>query len=113
MREGVAVEKLRRQASRGFRLDTTDGLYLADEVVIADLTEVEAPSLLRLDIPERMDRIVAKALALLRSWAEGHGPVERAEILADALDAADVLDRRTRIGLVPSDRAKALPRVSG
>jgi glycerol-3-phosphate dehydrogenase len=29
-----------------------------------------------------------------------------------ALDAADVLDRRTRIGLVPTDRADALPRVS-
>ncbi|MEU6095081.1 glycerol-3-phosphate dehydrogenase/oxidase [Streptomyces sp. NPDC047079] len=43
---------------------------------------------------------------------EGH-PVTRAELLwavrhEGALDAADVLDRRTRIGLVPDDRATAL-----
>ncbi|MGV9567757.1 glycerol-3-phosphate dehydrogenase/oxidase [Streptomyces sp. NPDC003480] len=43
---------------------------------------------------------------------EGH-PVTRAELLwavrhEGALDAADLLDRRTRIGLVPDDRATAL-----
>ncbi|MFI9648297.1 glycerol-3-phosphate dehydrogenase/oxidase [Streptomyces sp. NPDC052040] len=43
---------------------------------------------------------------------EGH-PVTRAELLwavrnEGALDAADLLDRRTRIGLVPEDRASAL-----
>jgi glycerol-3-phosphate dehydrogenase len=43
----------------------------------------------------------------------GH-PVTRAELLwavrhEGALDAADVLDRRTRIGLVPEDRTAALP----
>jgi glycerol-3-phosphate dehydrogenase len=44
-------------------------------------------------------------------------PVTAAEIVwavrhEGALDVDDVLDRRTRIGLVPADRAKALPRVS-
>ncbi|MFJ9756872.1 glycerol-3-phosphate dehydrogenase/oxidase [Streptomyces sp. NPDC101149] len=43
----------------------------------------------------------------------GH-PTTRAELLwavrhEGALDAADLLDRRTRIGLVPADRAVALP----
>ncbi|GHK01554.1 glycerol-3-phosphate dehydrogenase [Streptomyces sp. Y2F8-2] len=49
---------------------------------------------------------------LARPILEGH-PVTRAELLwavrhEGALDAADLLDRRTRIGLVPDDRATAL-----
>ncbi|NDZ74771.1 hypothetical protein G3I36_27760, partial [Streptomyces sp. SID10362] len=45
----------------------------------------------------------------------GH-PVTRAELLwalrhEGALDAADLLDRRTRIGVVPEDRAAALDTV--
>jgi len=44
---------------------------------------------------------------------EGH-PVTRAELVwalrhEGALDEADLLDRRTRIGLIPADRAAALP----
>lgn len=44
---------------------------------------------------------------------DGH-PVTRAELVwalrhEGALDASDLLDRRTRVGLVPSDRAAALP----
>ncbi|WP_432043029.1 glycerol-3-phosphate dehydrogenase/oxidase [Streptomyces cadmiisoli] len=49
---------------------------------------------------------------LARPVLDGH-PVTRAELLwavrhEGALDAADLLDRRTRIGLVPGDRALAL-----
>ncbi|RZB14000.1 glycerol-3-phosphate dehydrogenase/oxidase [Streptomyces sp. F001] len=49
---------------------------------------------------------------LARPVLDGH-PVTRAELLwavrhEGALDAADLLDRRTRIGLVPDDRALAL-----
>lgn len=48
---------------------------------------------------------------------EGH-PVTRAELLwavrhEGALDAGDLLDRRTRIGVVPEDRAVALRAVDG
>ncbi|WP_345137502.1 glycerol-3-phosphate dehydrogenase C-terminal domain-containing protein, partial [Streptomyces mexicanus] len=44
---------------------------------------------------------------------DGH-PVTRAELVwalrhEGALDEADLLDRRTRIGLIPADRAAALP----
>jgi glycerol-3-phosphate dehydrogenase len=51
--------------------------------------------------------------ALLRPLADGV-PVTGAEVLwavrhEGALDADDVLDRRTRIGLVPADRERALP----
>src|SRR3984893_9131017 len=35
LREGVAVKNLRANGQRGFMLDTTDGLYGADQVVIA------------------------------------------------------------------------------
>src|ERR1700730_15951706 len=35
LREGVAVKNLRANGQRGFMLDTTDGLYSADQVVIA------------------------------------------------------------------------------
>ncbi|KUN79096.1 glycerol-3-phosphate dehydrogenase [Streptomyces bungoensis] len=50
--------------------------------------------------------------ALARPVLPGH-PVTRAELVwaarhEGALDAADLLDRRTRIGLVPEDRAAAL-----
>ncbi|MYS46170.1 glycerol-3-phosphate dehydrogenase, partial [Streptomyces sp. SID5998] len=43
---------------------------------------------------------------------DGH-PVTRAELVwavrhEGALDEADLLDRRTRVGLVPADRAAAL-----
>jgi glycerol-3-phosphate dehydrogenase len=46
-----------------------------------------------------------------------HLPVTAAEVVwairhEGALDADDVLDRRTRIGMVPADRAAALARVS-
>ncbi|MFB7600382.1 glycerol-3-phosphate dehydrogenase/oxidase [Streptomyces sp. NPDC056160] len=51
--------------------------------------------------------------ALREAVLEGH-PVTRAELVwavrhEGALDEADLLDRRTRIGLVPADRAAALP----
>ncbi|MEU9446468.1 glycerol-3-phosphate dehydrogenase/oxidase [Streptomyces sp. NPDC048304] len=51
--------------------------------------------------------------ALARPVLPGH-PVTRAELLwavrhEGALDESDLLDRRTRIGLVPQDRAEALP----
>ncbi|WP_332872032.1 glycerol-3-phosphate dehydrogenase C-terminal domain-containing protein, partial [Streptomyces triticisoli] len=44
---------------------------------------------------------------------DGH-PVTHAELVwalhhEGALDASDLLDRRTRVGLVPSDRTAALP----
>jgi glycerol-3-phosphate dehydrogenase len=47
----------------------------------------------------------------------GH-PVTGAEVLwalrhEGALDEADLLDRRTRIGLVPADRAEAMEAVRG
>jgi glycerol-3-phosphate dehydrogenase len=53
--------------------------------------------------------------SLLRPIADGV-PVTGAEVLwavrhEGALDADDVLDRRTRIGLVPADRERALPAV--
>nr|WP_240940786.1 glycerol-3-phosphate dehydrogenase/oxidase [Planosporangium flavigriseum] len=53
--------------------------------------------------------------ALLAPIADGI-PVTAAEVLwaarhEGALDADDVLDRRTRIGLVPADRERALPAV--
>jgi putative flavoprotein involved in K+ transport len=35
LREGVTVKNLRANGQRGFMLDTTDGLYTADQVVIA------------------------------------------------------------------------------
>jgi glycerol-3-phosphate dehydrogenase len=45
-------------------------------------------------------------------------PVTLAELIwarthEGALDADDVLDRRTRIGLVPADRSAVLPVVNG
>ncbi|MFD4726770.1 glycerol-3-phosphate dehydrogenase/oxidase [Streptomyces seoulensis] len=51
--------------------------------------------------------------ALAEPVLPGH-PVTRAELLwaarhEGALDPSDLLDRRTRIGLVPEDRAEALP----
>ncbi|MFH9670678.1 glycerol-3-phosphate dehydrogenase/oxidase [Streptomyces sp. NPDC017405] len=51
--------------------------------------------------------------ALAEPVLPGH-PVTRAELLwaarhEGALDESDLLDRRTRIGLVPEDRARALP----
>jgi glycerol-3-phosphate dehydrogenase len=60
--------------------------------------------------------VVAEAAAdpdLLRPVADGV-PVTGAELLwavrhEGALDEADLLDRRTRIGLVPADRERALP----
>jgi glycerol-3-phosphate dehydrogenase len=44
--------------------------------------------------------------------------ITRAELLwgvrhEGALDAGDLLDRRTRIGLVPEDRTAALPAAEG
>lgn len=64
----------------------------------------------------RIAALNAFDVELGRPVAEG-SPVTAAEIVwavrhEGALDAADVLDRRTRIGLVPADRANALPRVS-
>ncbi|MGW5281843.1 glycerol-3-phosphate dehydrogenase/oxidase [Streptomyces collinus] len=63
----------------------------------------EAPAVLAL--AEREPQLAERVLP-------GH-PVTRAELVwavrhEGALDAADLLDRRTRIGLVPADRAEAL-----
>lgn len=67
-------------------------------------------------------RFGAEASAVLGSDGSGHAAIAdgidvlRAEVTfavtsEGALDAADVLDRRTRIGLVDADRAHALPTV--
>ncbi len=61
-------------------------------------------------LAERDPRLAAPVLP-------GH-PVTGAELLwavrhEGALDEADLLDRRTRIGLVPEDRAEALDAVRG
>ncbi|MFI9808565.1 glycerol-3-phosphate dehydrogenase/oxidase [Streptomyces sp. NPDC052301] len=57
--------------------------------------------------------LTAEDPALAAPVLAGH-PVTRAELLwavrhEGALDEADLLDRRTRIGLVPQDRTEALP----
>ncbi|EYT82414.1 glycerol-3-phosphate dehydrogenase, partial [Streptomyces sp. Tu 6176] len=65
-------------------------------------TEAPAVHVLGADRPELREPVL-----------EGH-PVTRAELVwavrhEGALDEADLLDRRTRIGLVPADRTAALP----
>ncbi|MEU3414471.1 glycerol-3-phosphate dehydrogenase/oxidase [Streptomyces sp. NPDC006658] len=89
------------------------------------LTGAAAPERLRaLPAPRRLvQRYGTEAVAVHALAAEdpaltepvlpGH-PVTRAELLwalrhEGALDVSDLLDRRTRIGLVPGDRAEALP----
>ncbi|MYW46763.1 FAD-dependent oxidoreductase, partial [Streptomyces sp. SID161] len=84
-----------------------------------------APGRLRaLPVPGRLVRrygaeavavhtLAAEDPALAEPVLPGH-PVTRAELLwavrhEGALDESDLLDRRTRIGLVPEDRAEALP----
>lgn len=65
-------------------------------------------SLRLVDDPERGDgahEAIAEGTALSRA------DVEHAVRTQGALTAADVLDRRTRIGLVPDERARALPDV--
>ncbi|QUQ69418.1 glycerol-3-phosphate dehydrogenase/oxidase [Kutzneria sp. CA-103260] len=57
----------------------------------------EAPALVALDRPAPVFGDLTEAEV---AWAYDH---------EGALDADDVLDRRTRIGLVPADRAQALP----
>ncbi|MGW4600047.1 glycerol-3-phosphate dehydrogenase/oxidase [Streptomyces sp. NPDC004457] len=57
--------------------------------------------------------LAARDPALAEPVLPGH-PVTRAELLwavrhEGALDESDLLDRRTRIGVVPQDRAQALP----
>jgi len=59
----------------------------------------EAPQVHALDLPEPVLGEITEAEV---AWAYDH---------EGALDADDVLDRRTRIGLVPADRSRALPRV--
>ncbi|MFE5399883.1 glycerol-3-phosphate dehydrogenase/oxidase [Streptomyces sp. NPDC056580] len=88
------------------------------------LVGAAAPGLLRsLPAPRRLVRRHGTEAPAVRALAErdpalaepvlpGH-PVTRAELVwaalhEGALDAADLLDRRTRIGLVPEDRAEAL-----
>ncbi|MEV5732440.1 glycerol-3-phosphate dehydrogenase/oxidase [Streptomyces sp. NPDC052292] len=88
------------------------------------LVGAAAPGLLRsLPAPRRLVRRHGTEAPAVRALAErdpalaepvlpGH-PVIRAELVwaalhEGALDAADLLDRRTRIGLVPEDRAEAL-----
>ncbi|MFC6086240.1 glycerol-3-phosphate dehydrogenase/oxidase [Sphaerisporangium aureirubrum] len=74
------------------------------------------------DVPRRLaeryghEAAAVRRLALEEPWAAGELPlgVTAAELVwavrhEGALDAADLLDRRTRIGLVPEDRAAALP----
>ncbi|MFB7509476.1 glycerol-3-phosphate dehydrogenase/oxidase, partial [Streptomyces broussonetiae] len=61
---------------------------------------------------EAVHALAAKDPALAEPVLPGH-PVTRAELLwavrhEGALDESDLLDRRTRIGLVPQDRAEAL-----
>ncbi|MFE9452155.1 glycerol-3-phosphate dehydrogenase/oxidase [Streptomyces sp. NPDC006739] len=89
------------------------------------LVGAAAPArLAALPAPRRLVRRHGTEAVAVRALAEddrrmgepvlpGH-PVTRAELLwavrhEGALDAADLLDRRTRIGLVPADRAEALP----
>ncbi|MFF9606223.1 glycerol-3-phosphate dehydrogenase/oxidase [Streptomyces sp. NPDC014684] len=88
------------------------------------LVGAAAPGLLRsLPAPRRLVRRHGTEAPAVRALAErdpalaepvlpGH-PVTRAELVwaalhEGALDAADLLDRRTRIGLVPEDRSEAL-----
>ncbi|MGW3356721.1 glycerol-3-phosphate dehydrogenase/oxidase [Streptomyces bungoensis] len=88
------------------------------------LTGAAAPTRLRaLAAPRRLVRRYGTEAPAVHALAErdpdlarpvvpGH-PVTRAELVwaarhEGALDAADLLDRRTRIGLVPEDRAAAL-----
>ncbi|POX61729.1 glycerol-3-phosphate dehydrogenase [Streptomyces sp. Ru62] len=89
------------------------------------LTGAAAPERLRaLPAPRRLVRrygteavavhaLAAQDPALAEPVLPGH-PVTRAELLwavrhEGALDESDLLDRRTRIGVVPQDRAQALP----
>ncbi|MGW2240820.1 glycerol-3-phosphate dehydrogenase C-terminal domain-containing protein, partial [Streptomyces sp. NPDC001759] len=94
-------------------------------VIVVHTCDLQIPESLRaLPVPRRLVRrygteaVAVHALttqepALAEPVLPGH-PVTRAELLwavrhEGALDESDLLDRRTRIGVVPEDRAQALP----
>jgi len=108
-------------AGRGLAADScrTTQLPLVGAASRAELTAVRAPRrLLRrfgveapLVLAEAVDRTGASEAELTAPVAEGV-PVTRAELLwgvtaEGALDVDDLLDRRTRVGLVAADRAAA------
>ncbi|MBL1086941.1 glycerol-3-phosphate dehydrogenase/oxidase [Streptomyces actinomycinicus] len=105
-------------AARGLRVGPSPTAALP-------LVGAAAPERLRaLPAPRRLVRrygteaaavhaLAAQDPALAQPVLPGH-PVTRAELLwavrhEGALDESDLLDRRTRIGLVPKDRAEVLP----
>ncbi|MFI9251993.1 glycerol-3-phosphate dehydrogenase/oxidase [Streptomyces sp. NPDC053069] len=93
----------------------TAALPLVGAAAPARLRSLSAPGRLvrRYGIEaEAVHALAAEDPALAEPVLPGH-PVTRAELLwavlhEGALDASDLLDRRTRIGLVPQDRAQAL-----
>ncbi|MFJ5218475.1 glycerol-3-phosphate dehydrogenase/oxidase [Streptomyces sp. NPDC088354] len=93
----------------------TASLPLVGAAPAAELTDLAAPRRLvrryGAEAPA-VHALGAAEPALREPVVPGH-PVTRAELLwavrhEGALDAADLLDRRTRIGLVPADRAEAV-----
>jgi glycerol-3-phosphate dehydrogenase len=110
--------------------DAVDAVALTTAVCrTRDLPLLGAASreeLRRLDAPERLvrrfgseasyvlDQALATGLPQDELVASGPGGVTLAELLfgvthEGAVDVSDLLDRRTRVGLVPEDRAAALP----
>ncbi|MEU8034280.1 FAD-dependent oxidoreductase, partial [Streptomyces sp. NPDC049099] len=93
----------------------TAALPLVGAAAPARLRSLSAPGRLvrRYGIEaEAVHALAAEDPALAEPVLPGH-PVTRAELLwavrhEGALDASDLLDRRTRIGLVPEDRAQVL-----
>ena len=112
-----AVDAAVRQpglAKRAIRACPTARLPLVGAAPATELRTVAAPARL----VARYGTEAPEVLALGQDWpalagAEAAG-VTGAELLfgvqrEGALDADDLLDRRTRVGLVPADRAAALP----
>ncbi|WP_239307909.1 glycerol-3-phosphate dehydrogenase/oxidase [Frankia sp. Cj3] len=112
------VDELAR--ARGLRPGPcrTQHLPLVGAAGWSTLAEVAAPRRLVARYGTEAPTVVAQARGDPRLLAPLCGRVDTtgAEILfalrhEGALDAGDLLDRRTRIGLVPADRAAALPHV--
>jgi glycerol-3-phosphate dehydrogenase len=116
MAEDAVDAAVRRPAlaKRAIRACPTARLPLVGAAPVRELRQVAAPARL----VARYGTEAPDVLALGQDWPQlasaAAAGVTGAELLfglqrEGALDASDLLDRRTRVGLVPADRALALP----
>jgi glycerol-3-phosphate dehydrogenase len=105
-----AVDEVVARLGRGARRSPTDRLPLVGAAPARALERVAAPARLVARYGTEAPAVAALgAEAVVEGRPETVGELRFAVRAEGARTASDLLDRRTRIGLVPADRARAVP----